>query len=406
MNQHTVNLVLALSITLIAFVIAQKPSLELPEPQLGATTFFTTLNTGTSTLPGVLNVTQAGSTSTFSGGFTAKYFNQTGTAATSTFARGIDLAGGCFSISGTCITLASISGTIDISSQTNLTAGDHITLTNDDLDVDDDFILNTGDTGTGAYTFPYASSTAITVTGQIDFDSLTSAIILTGAGGILAEYAGTSGTNQFLTALDALGAGTFASVVSEYLGDDDWGDITIASGAASVEDDSHAHTGTSISGLTNADLDGAAGITAANLALTFGRSLTISTNDVAADSELYTSSFTFNYASSSLATSTQPVLTKLVPQAATVTSVTCWAQEGDAATSSISFEERTAPWTAGTDVLQDPRGVAAGSQAVTASSTLANASLASGSYLAMIVEGYLLGTPNAPFCDVKFTWDD
>lgn len=42
---------------------------------------------------------------------------------------------------------------IDISGNTNLTAGDHITLTDDDLDIDDDFLLNNGDTATGDYTF-------------------------------------------------------------------------------------------------------------------------------------------------------------------------------------------------------------------------------------------------------------
>jgi len=41
---------------------------------------------------------------------------------------------------------------IDISTNTNLTAGDHITLTDDDLDVDDDFFLNTGDIITGSST--------------------------------------------------------------------------------------------------------------------------------------------------------------------------------------------------------------------------------------------------------------
>jgi len=42
---------------------------------------------------------------------------------------------------------------IDISTDTNLTAGDHITLTDDDLDIDDDFLLNTGDTASGDYNF-------------------------------------------------------------------------------------------------------------------------------------------------------------------------------------------------------------------------------------------------------------
>lgn len=50
-----------------------------------------------------------------------------------------------------------ISG-IDISADTNLTAGDCITLTGDDLDVDDCFLLNNGDVGTGVYDFGGATS--------------------------------------------------------------------------------------------------------------------------------------------------------------------------------------------------------------------------------------------------------
>ncbi len=42
-------------------------------------------------------------TSTFGAGIQSTYLNITGTAATSTFARGIDLAGGCFSINGSCV---------------------------------------------------------------------------------------------------------------------------------------------------------------------------------------------------------------------------------------------------------------------------------------------------------------
>lgn len=43
--------------------------------------------------------------------------------------------------------------TIDISDNTNLTAGTNITLSNDTLNVDDVFLLNTGDTATGDYAF-------------------------------------------------------------------------------------------------------------------------------------------------------------------------------------------------------------------------------------------------------------
>jgi len=42
---------------------------------------------------------------------------------------------------------------IDISDYTNLTAGDNISLSDDTLNVDDSFLLNTGDTGSGDYTF-------------------------------------------------------------------------------------------------------------------------------------------------------------------------------------------------------------------------------------------------------------
>lgn len=43
--------------------------------------------------------------------------------------------------------------TVDISDDTNLVAGTNITLTGDTLSVDDAFLSNTGDTGTGAYDF-------------------------------------------------------------------------------------------------------------------------------------------------------------------------------------------------------------------------------------------------------------
>ncbi len=54
-------------------------------------------------------------------------------------------------------TTTTISG-IDISADTNLTAGTNITLTGDDLSVDDAFLLNNGDIGTGVYDFGGATS--------------------------------------------------------------------------------------------------------------------------------------------------------------------------------------------------------------------------------------------------------
>jgi hypothetical protein len=75
---------------------------------------------------------------------------------------------------------------IDISLHTNLTAGDHITLTDDDLDVDDDFLLNTGDAGTGAYDFggadsleiPNAAGPTVNATGEIALDTTNNQIVL------------------------------------------------------------------------------------------------------------------------------------------------------------------------------------------------------------------------------------
>ena len=60
--------------------------------------YMTVGRTATTPIRGATNAT-----STFAGGIQGTYLNMTGTAATSTFARGIDLAGGCFSINGTCV---------------------------------------------------------------------------------------------------------------------------------------------------------------------------------------------------------------------------------------------------------------------------------------------------------------
>lgn len=65
------------------------------------------------------------------------------------------------------------------------TAGDHITLTGTDLDVDDDFLLNTGDVGTGAYDFggatsleiPNGAAPTVDATGEIAMDTTDGTII-------------------------------------------------------------------------------------------------------------------------------------------------------------------------------------------------------------------------------------
>lgn len=54
----------------------------------------------------------------------------------------------------------------------------------------------------------------VTVTTSLDVDTLTSALVLTGAGGDFAEYTGASCTNQFVRSLSALGAATCATVAN------------------------------------------------------------------------------------------------------------------------------------------------------------------------------------------------
>lgn len=63
-----------------------------------------------------------------------------------------------------------------------------------------------------------ATSTNLTVTGNLIVQPLTSAIVLTGVGGSFAEYAGTSCTNQFVRSLSALGAATCADVAATDFG--------------------------------------------------------------------------------------------------------------------------------------------------------------------------------------------
>lgn len=57
-----------------------------------------------------------------------------------------------------------------------------------------------------------ATSTNLTVTNNLIVEPLTSALVITGAGGSLAEYAGTTCTNQFTRALSVLGVATCETV--------------------------------------------------------------------------------------------------------------------------------------------------------------------------------------------------
>lgn len=86
--------------------------------------------------------------------------------------------------------------TIDISSYTNLVAGTNITLAGDTLNVDDSFLLNTGDTGTGVYNFGGATSfemvnganPTIDEPGEYGLDTTRDQLIIADAGGTARVY--------------------------------------------------------------------------------------------------------------------------------------------------------------------------------------------------------------------------
>lgn len=81
---------------------------------------------------------------------------------------------------------------------------------------------------TNLLTANYASTTAISgaalnITAEVDFDYLTSALLLAGSTGLISEYTGIDCTNQFVRDVSAAGAGTCATIVAA---DVDLADLT------------------------------------------------------------------------------------------------------------------------------------------------------------------------------------
>ncbi len=77
------------------------------------------------TLTGAIT-NSAGATSTFSGPFAASVLNISTTTATSTFANGVKLTGGCFAVDGTCITGGGTSASSTLLSDTNTWSGGNV----------------------------------------------------------------------------------------------------------------------------------------------------------------------------------------------------------------------------------------------------------------------------------------
>ena len=130
-----------------------------------------------------------------------------------------------------------------------------------------------------------------------------------------------------------------------------------------------------------------------------GRSLTLSGDSMEADAELYTGTFTFVVATSSMATSSSVLITKL-PVSNTVTQVSGYCTSGGI---TIQLDERgaTTPLSSGTDILTNTLSI--GAYATT--SSFDNPGIADSAYINLDVDG-VTGTPTRCYVDVKYTKND
>ena len=99
--------------------------------------------------------------------------------------------------------------------------------------------------------FTQSSTTMLTNTGNTYFTGLTSALVSAGSGGLLAEYAGSSCTNQFVRSLDAAGAATCATVgTGDVSGLDISADTNLTAGDNITLNDDDLDLDTTLTGLT------------------------------------------------------------------------------------------------------------------------------------------------------------
>ena len=242
---------------------------------------------------------------------------------------------------------------------------------------------------TSSSTIGTLTAGAITATSSLTVTGLTSALTLTDANGLFAEYTGTSCTNQFPRSLDAAGAATCATVIAT---DVDLADLTATNGTLTFSgtyDGQIARTiGLNLGNINiwtalqtyNAGIIGASSTFTGDLQIqklfassslfvvgssTFQNVINVGGTDATSTfnsgmkirSGCYetatsscltnTSSFTFSIASSTMSTSTRARQFRL-PVDFDITKVSCVTYGASAA---IQLDERSAPQTAGTNVL-------------------------------------------------------
>lgn len=300
-----------------------------------------------------------------------------------------------------------------------------------------------------------ATSTTLYNSGQTRLGALASSLVLSDSTGILSNFAGTTCTNQVVRVLSAAGAATCVTITSSYVDstilttasnaidadaingdtvDDD--DLDVAAGGTGVStitglvqgngtSDFTAITNSSTAGqilrVTGAstyawgalDLDDTDAWTGtlpiANTQLVAGRSLTLTTDTVDADSELYTFSVGANLlattTSAGIATTSEDFLSIRIPTASTITAFNCYAKT--TGTSTVRATISTTPLSAGTDVLYST-GTRCGAQQLTSTSTFGTTAVAAGSWLRIYVsDAAPTGSrPNAIYTSFTLTVDD
>ena len=150
------------------------------------------------------------------------------------------------------------------------------------------------------------------------------------------------------------------------------GDVTGTLSATVVGNDSHDHTSTTLSGI---DIS-------ADTNLTGGRSLTLTDDDILADAELYTygvaATLIATTTADGIATTTENFISVRIPNASTITSFNCYAD--DTGTSTIKATYASNPISAGTNILYTT-GVNCGSDVAVATTTFSATAIAAGDYI-------------------------